>query len=583
MVNFLKNFFYLNIFLKLNKVLKKNEKKSFLILILFVLVGMVLEVAGLGVLIPLIAIIIKSDFIINNKDIIDVFYLSDFNRVELLIIILGVVLIFYMVKFVFVSYLSFKQNIFLSNLNASVTKRLFKAYLNQHYSFFLKKKSSNIIKVLQIETGYFNSVCIGIITLVVEGLLFIAVLITMIIIDPYATLISSISIILFSYLLSKFLKRKLTSLGIERSSLDENLNMHIIQSFEGIRDLKIFGIENLSSSIYDRIISKKALILSRHNTYSQFPRFFLEFITVVGLIGFILTQLTLGNSTDDILTTLGIFVAATFRLIPSVNKLLVSVQNIRFYNPSINSILEELNSFENQSFQSSNNKTFSIENNIKINDLSFRYDTNKPWIFKNFNLNIKQGEVIGIIGKSGTGKSTLVDLISGLISPCSGNIECNGNLISDSLEFWKNNLGYVSQNIFLLEGTIAENIAIGIPNNEINLEKIQSVIKLAKIDHFINSLDLGLQTEIHHNGKEFSGGQIKRIALARALYKDPRLIILDETTSALDSETEKIILNTIMSVKNDKFIFIVTHNDESFSLFDKLYEISEKKLKQIIL
>jgi ATP-binding cassette, subfamily B, bacterial PglK len=583
MANFLNNSFYLQVLYKISKILNKNEKKSLLILIIFVLVGMIFEVAGLGVLIPLISIIIKPDFIIDNKLYLDIFYLSDFDRFELIIIILGLVLIFYVFKFIFVSYLSFRQNRFLSNLNASVTKRLFKAYLNQRYSFFLKKKSSNIIKIIQVETSYFNSVCTGIITLVVEVLLFAAVLITMIIIDPYATIISSISIIFFSYLLSNFLKKRLTTLGVERSSLDENLNTHTIQSFEGIRDLKIFGIENLSSSIFDRTISKKALILSKYNTYSQFPRFFLEFITVVGLIGFILTQLILGNSTNDILTTLGIFVAATFRLIPSVNKILVSAQNIRFYSPSINSIVEELNSFKNSQFEHGSNKTFSIENNIKINDLSYRYDTNKPWIFKNLNLNIKQGEVIGIIGKSGTGKSTLVDLISGLISPCSGNIECNGNLISDSLEFWKNNLGYVSQNIFLLEGTIAENIAIGIPNNEINLEKIQSVIKLAKIDDFINSLDLGLQTEIHHNGKEFSGGQIKRIALARALYKNPRLIILDETTSALDSETEKIILNTIMSVKNDKFVFIVTHNNESFSLFDKLYEISEQKLKKIIL
>ena len=583
MANFFKNSYYLNLFHKINKILKKNEKKSLLILIIFVLVGMIFEVAGLGVLIPLISIIIKPDFIIDNKLILDIFYLSNFNRFELIIIILGVVLIFYIFKFVFVTYLSFRQNRFLSNLNASVTKRLFKTYLNQHYSFFLKKKSSNIIKIIQIETSYFNTVCTGIISLVVEGLLFTAVLITMIVIDPYATIISSISIIFFSYLLSNFLKKRLTSLGVERSSLDENLNMHIIQSFEGIRDLKIFGIENLSSSIFDRIISKKALVLSRLNTYTQFPRFFLEFIAVVGLIGFILTQLILDNSTNDILTTLGIFVAATFRLIPSVNKILTSVQNIRFYTPSINSIVEELNSFKNAQFQQSNNKSFSIGNNIKISDLSFRYDINKPWIFKNLNLNIKQGEVVGIIGKSGTGKSTLVDLISGLISPCSGNIECNSNLISNSLEFWKNNLGYVSQNIFLVEGTIAENIAIGIPNSEINLEKIQSVIKLAKIDKFIDSLDLGLQTEIHYNGKEFSGGQIKRIALARALYKDPRLIILDETTSALDSETEKIILNTIMSVKNDKFVLIVTHNNESFSFFDKLYEISEKKLKKIIL
>jgi ABC-type multidrug transport system fused ATPase/permease subunit len=306
-------------------------------------------------------------------------------------------------------------------------------------------------------------------------------------------------------------------------------------------------------------------------------------IAISCFVFLILISIYFLNSLNNLLPNLALFAAAAFKLIPSLNRLIISSQNIKYGQTALNNIINDIetNTFSNEKI---NNQLKQIEFLEKINicNISYFYD-NKKIILDNINFEIKKGETIGIIGQSGSGKTTFVDILSGLIPPTSGRITSDNIDIQKNIRNWQDQIGYIQQNTYLMNDSIKNNIAFGLNNLEINDLHLKNSINISQLDDLVNELPLGIETAIGERGIKLSGGQRQRIGIARAIYKNPKILIFDESTNSLDPETEKKILDNFKKFKDDKTIIIISHNRESLKQCNKIIKIEKGTLKEVLL
>lgn len=535
---------------------------------------MILEVFGLGVLLPVISILI------DNKIQNDKYYINDIKSYfdylpenEFLFFALLFLVIVYTIKSFFLIYLTYKQNRFLSNITSFISESLFSRYLFQPYSFFLNENVSRLSKNIQVEVNYFSIFLKSLIILFVEGGLVFSILLTLIIIEPTGAIILGVLFSLLSLLFNLLTKNKLKYYGTLRQELDSITSKIVLETFEGIKTVKVKNISNYYSKEFKNISYQKARVNSNQLTLSMLPRYYFELVSIFCLVGFIIILTSLGRDSSSLLATLSIFVAAVFRVIPSLNRIIASLQSTKFYNSSVNIIYNELNFLKNPINEIENEINF--KKNISIQNLEFKY--NNKNILKNIFLKINKNETIGIIGESGSGKSTLVDLIIGIHNPSKGEILVDGNNILFSKHSWFSKIGYVNQDVFLIDDSIKNNITLGDSFDQISVEKINQAIEQSELVKFINGLKDGIQTKVGDKGIQLSGGQKQRLGIARALYRNPEVLIFDEATSALDLKTEHKILNTIKNLSKNKTIIIVSHRPNTLDFCDKVYEIKNTK------
>ena len=283
-----------------------------------------------------------------------------------------------------------------------------------------------------------------------------------------------------------------------------------------------------------------------------------------------------GKEISALISILGVFVAATFRMIPSLNRIISSLQIMKYHKPSVDIIYSEINSFFNtQIIKKEPNNCFSFKNKIEFINTSFNYNKNNK-VLNKINITINKGQIVGFIGESGSGKSTLVDLLIGLFKPSEGEIVIDGQKDINQTQAWRNQIGYVSQSIYLLDDTIINNIALGVSSIDIDLERINQVIEQCQLKEFVASLDKGIETNVGERGVQISGGQKQRIGIARALYRNPTILILDEATSALDYDTEKQIINSVVKNKGDKTLIMIAHRLNTLEECDFIYDLNKK-------
>ena len=286
---------------------------------------------------------------------------------------------------------------------------------------------------------------------------------------------------------------------------DDKLSKKIVEGLGGIKEILILRRNKFFTNIFSKNHFIRSNIIRNHMTISQAPRYLLEIIAVIGIIGFIFIMLKQSKDTNELLTILGVFVAATFRMIPSFNRIIVAFQNMKYYSSSVDLLFNEFKN-DNILLENKNSNPIKFKSNISINNLEFSYSKNSRGILKNVNLNIAKGDFIGIIGASGSGKSTLVDLIMGLFYPTGGSISVDGKNINQNFNSWQNIIGYVPQNIFLTNDSIKNNIAFGLEKNEINNQNLSKALKDSQLDRFVKSLDLGIETKVGERGTQISGG-----------------------------------------------------------------------------
>ena len=569
-------------FKKIFQILDPDEKRSLGFISILLLIGMFLEIFGLGLVFPFIISLLDPEKLSSIEFLNELIsYLGIPKTYNFTKVFLTLLVIIYFIKTIFMIFLAYKQNEFISNITANLSNRLYKTYLNQSLGFHNKNNSSTLIKNIQIEVSYFKSFCMSYITIAIEMSLAISIFMTLIFVESIGAMFIGLYFILLSFIYYQLVKPVLIRWGIQRENTVKKISKILVEGISAIRELILFQAINSYVNIYQGFNKQLVSINTKNGTFQQIPRLFLELFAIVGIVVFIFALLLSGQNNTYIVSIIGVFIAATFRLIPSVNRVLNAFQNIKFYTPSIDIIHKEL--FNNTSEMNIiEDQELDFNSRIEIQDLYFKYLKDEPsWNIESINLLINKGDFIGIKGSSGSGKSTLIDLLVGLNEPDKGNFLIDGESKILNNPNWRKQIGYVSQNVVLIDDTILQNIALGKDLNKINFENINDVIEKAGLKEFIGTLKEGFNTIVGERGVQLSGGQRQRIGIARALFQNPKILLLDEATSALDNETEKKIMNSITLLKGQLTIILVAHRLSTLNNCNSIYEIQNHKLKKV--
>ncbi len=567
---------------KINNILNQKQKKRLFVLFFMLLIGIIFEVLGVGLLLPIITSIINPEKIMGYKLIKDlILFLNIKSEVEFVKYSLLLLIIVYFIKSIYLLFLSYYQNNFISKLTVDTSDFLFKNYLNKTYIYHLNRNSSELIKNFQVEINGFGNYLVSYLQLLTESVLALSVILTLLYIEFTATIFVLVFFFILSYLFHQFAKKKSERWGSLRASNDTEISKVIIEGLSGIKEILILGRKSFFQRKLIHLNQIKADLSVKSMTIRQVPRFYLELLSVISLVVFIYFLLKNNQNLDRIMITLGVFVGATFRLLPSINRILSSLQNIKYYKSSLEIISNELMGVsKNLNEKETLGGEIDFKKCLELKNISFSYKDNKP-ILENIDLKINKGELIGIIGQSGAGKTTFINILVGLLTQNSGKIFLDEKELShDKINLWKCKIGYVPQDVYLIDDTIEKNIAFGIDADKINSQNIEKAIVQSQLKTFINQLPKGINTIVGERGVQISGGQRQRIGIARALYNDAELLVLDEATSALDLETESEFINSVLSLKRDKTILIITHRLSTITNCDKIFKIENGHLKQ---
>ena len=561
-------------------VLTKQEKKKIYFLIFLSTIAVVLETFGVSLIIPFVALILEDNIYNIHPYLTQILLkIGSPNKFELLIYGFIILISFFFIKSSFSSYLIFKQTNFVYFLRAIISKKLFSTYLMQNLRFYMNENSSKLIRNIRSETDLFIEIVItSSLILISEFMIIIGIILLLIFLEPYgAILIFSLVGIIF--ITHQLLTKKITKKYAEiRQHYDGMCIKLIQQAFNSIINVKIQGNEQSILKKFKEYAHKSADAQRFQTAMQELPRLWLEFFALLGLTVLVLYLFHTGYSNTQIMTTVGLFGAAAFKILPSLNRVFVAAQKLRFGQPVV-SVINEAKILEENIERKSLAKPININSKdltipfLKLKNIDFNYQDGQKKIFDNFNLDIKKNENIGIFGESGSGKSTLVNLITGLIRPAQGSIMYENNNINDILGYYHNKIGYISQNISLMDDSIKNNI-IFFSEKEIDNQKIDFLVKNIGLEKLINELPDGLNAIIGENAAKISGGQKQRIGIARALYNNPEFLILDESTNALDPETEKKIIEAIFSIKDIKNIIFISHKVSNLKYCDKIYKLS---------
>jgi ABC-type multidrug transport system fused ATPase/permease subunit len=570
----------MKIVIKILQILRKKDKIKLLFLFFLMSLSVIFEMLGLGILLPAFALFSSENFEIKYpllRTILNL--LGNPSKLELIKFIIIFIIIFYFIKFFFFIFLYWKQSKFISQFSQNLSAKLFQGYISMPYSEHLKRNSTTLINNINGEVGIYATGLNAFLTITSEIAIIFGIIIMLIFIEPLASFYVFIFMSTGSFLLHFFTKQRLLYLGETRQINERFISKYSSESFHGIKDIKILNKENYFFNNFKNKIIIKSNINTRSNLIIQLPRVYLELISIIGVAIIIFVMVLQGKNISIIVTFLGIFIAASFRILPSLNRIISSIQNLKLSEPVVKNLSQELInlSFYQQEYIEAGIHKF--DKYINLKNISFQYENNTKKVLENISIKILKGQTIGIIGKSGSGKTTLIDLILGLYRPTSGTIFIDEIDTLNTSESLRALIGYVPQSIYLLDDSIKSNIAFGVLENDININLLNDVIENAQLKDFIESLELGIETNVGDRGVKLSGGQKQRIGIARALYNNPEILIFDEATSSLDNETESDFMNAIDVLKKQKTIIIVAHRYTTLKNCDIIYNLENGIIK----
>ena len=558
-----------------------KNKKQFYFLFFLSLIGVFVELLSVAIVIPVVVFLIEQDPIEKFQILKPIFnYLSISNKNEIIAFSLFAIVIVYFFRFLFLIYLHYYKNLFSYNLSLNVKRDLIDKYLSQRYSYFFNDNSSRLIKNVIVEVSQFTGGAINSIFYIFIDLFVIStVLISLIFFEPIISFIIAIFLCFVGLILNSFSKGRVLKWGKLRFDLDQTVMKSLLEIFNSIREIKVFNKKDFFVDNFIKKYSPLGYLVVKQQTFYAVIKQSYEMVTLFAFCILVFYLSSQNYSNQEILTTIGIFAIAAFRLLPLFSRLLLGVQDIKFYLPSVNHLYEEFNELNKNIRLISNlnqTKNLNIKDNIDIKNISYSYDKDKK-ILDNISLKINKNDKIGIFGKSGSGKSTFVDIVFGLISPNNGSIYIDDKKLDLENDIFNYKLGYVSQSSYLLDDTVQKNIAFGLNSEEIDQELVLKSIQTAQMNDWLNGTKNGLETIIGENGKMISGGERQRIGIARTLYFDTEFIVLDEPTSSLDEETTNKFLDVLQSLKN-KTIIMISHQKNNLSICNKIYEMKNGKL-----
>ena len=532
-----------------------------------------LELIGIGLIVPIITVITGSSSQSNNSILQPVF--NRFGVVDeksMVVLALGLLGLAFLLKSIFAAYVGWSQIHFSLKIEQNLSRRLFRSFIRKPYLFHLQRNSADLMYTVGTEVEQVKNTFLSILSLLSE----LTIVVALGSLVLYSNLLASISSIFIlvgaSFLYNQIVRKRVSNLGLELSKYSPKKIQSMLQGFAGIKDVKVLGRSENFTSQFENQNLLVGQASARNGFLGRLPAIWVEFVAVLGLIVTILVMVSQATDPSRIAPSLGLMAAVSFRFVPSANRILVAANSLRYIRPAIDSVYTEL--------QSSSDRVKLVhlgafKSQIELRNLSFSYPNTITPSLQNTNVVVRKGETVGFIGPSGAGKSTLVDVILGLLPPTSGELLIDGiDMYKNNLE-WQSTIGYVAQSIYLIDDTIRRNVAFGIAELEIDEAALERALRSAQLWEFVESLPEKTHTIVGERGVRVSGGQRQRIGIARALYHEPQVLVLDEATSSLDIETETEVMSAIRALQGFKTILIVAHRLSTVQHCSRIYKIED--------
>ena len=556
------------------RALAAIERRKLFFVWFLALVGMILELLSLGLIIPLMGLLTQDDYVDRYPELFRM--MGEPSQQKILVVGVLFILFVYLVKAIFTYYSNWVQRAFLNRAKARLSNELFQRYLRQPYSFHLDNNSSTLITNAENGRTIISGGLEPLLVLLTDGLIAAGLFILLLIVEPLGTLCVLVLFAIASALFQFSTRKRIHKWGIAKKVESRLVLKHLQQGLGGVKEVKIMGREQLFLAEHKRSVDASMEVDRRFMMLQVSPRLWLELLALVGLVVLVLAMISSGDSVSEVLPVLGLFAATSFRIIPSINRILASVQTLGYSKPIIRSVYDDLQLSFPEIPELGTEIRFSKA--VCFENVNFKYSNAVGNANENLSFCIGKGEAVGIIGHSGAGKSTLVDILLGLLQPTSGSVLVDGIDIQNNLRSWQDHIGYVPQTIYLVDDTVSRNVAFGLPDDMIDHDAVARSITAAQLDEFVLSLPDGLNTIVGERGVRLSGGQRQRIGIARALYNDPDILVLDEATSSLDTETEQGVMDAVKQLLGTKTIVIIAHRTTTVSYCTKVYKMDNAQI-----
>ena len=575
----------MEIFKKINYILTGRQKARMLILLVMVILGGLVELLGVAAIFPVVSVASSPDSIQQNqylKFFYDLFHIKSANS---FLVLLCIVLIFvYIFKNLYLLFMHHMQNVFMYNNQFRLSRELTDYYVKQPYLYFVNHNRTEIIRNVSSDSSMFFQALGAAIQLVTEAVICITLFIGLLVTDIAITVATAAILVFFLLTFLKITRKQIASLGAITREYARTMGTKLYQLFGGIKDIKVLEREEYFTNCYYRDYDNNMKYLKKYKFVTMLPSPVMESVMICGLLLVIIVRICNGADIQNLIPTLAVFAVAAFRMLPSLNRMTGHINALTYNKVAVDEVYKALKEArEKQKAQkaSPDEKESNLEflQEIKVENVTFAYPEREEKVLDRVSLRIPKNKSVAFVGPSGAGKTTLADVILNVLEPAEGTIWCDSRDIRECTAAWHTKIGYIPQAVFLIDDTIRNNVAFGIPEKDIDDERVWEVLREAQLAEFVKTLSKDIHTSIGECGSRLSGGQKQRIGIARALYSNPEILLMDEATSALDNDTESAVMEAVERLSGSKTLIIIAHRLSTIEHCDIVYEVRDGKVK----
>lgn len=554
-------------------------------LIMLMIIGAILQTAGVGMLVQTVTVVIDPAAVEKSRlvgTVYEVLGFKDYGSFS--IAVMALLIVVFVVKNVFLFVQQKLTFAFVYTNQFRTSERMMRNYLRRGYEYFLNADTAVVQRSITSDVNNMYALILALLQLMSDGAVSLFVVCYCLTQSGAMMLLLAAVLVILMIIIKKVLKPIMYRAGKENQDYYSGLFKWISQTVQGIKEVKVAGKEQYFAGEYQKCGRGYVNAVQRYSLYNNIPKLLIETACVAVMMGYMIFQTAAGRSTGDMLETLSTLAAAAFVLLPCVNRINNQINSIAYFEPFFMGVSDNLQdeiSGEkvDMSFAAEEEEKLPVKEVIELKGITYAYPNTDKLIFDHADMSIPVGRAVGIVGTSGAGKSTMADILLGLLEVREGAVYADGVDVKQHYRKWMKNIGYIPQMIFMLDDTIRRNVAFGVPEDKIDEERLWEVLREAQLDEFVKSLPQGLDTGIGERGIRLSGGQRQRIGIARALYHDPEVLVLDEATSALDNDTEKAIMDSINRFYGRKTLIIIAHRLQTIEQCDIVYRVEEGKVK----
>ncbi|MDE6743063.1 MAG: ABC transporter ATP-binding protein/permease [Lachnospiraceae bacterium] len=575
----------MNTLKKLNYLFDRKVKVQIILLLFLIILGALVELVGVAIIFPIVDIAMGETNLADNKMANIIMLLtSNSDKNVILLWMIAVTIMIYIIKNCYLVFMNNRLYAFSANTKRQMATRLMSAYLKQPYSFFLQKNTSELIRSVNSDTAQLYEIVLNCLQIVSNGLTALGLVIYLSITNLTMTLTVALLLAVCAFLIVFVLQKRFRRYGLENQKLSGFLIQYLQQAFEGVKEIKILNNERHFIRRYSEAYQEQANITIKYSLFNLIPKYLIEVVCISGILGYLAINIVNNPNYMEIMPQIAVFCVSAYKLLPSVNALYSYTNTVIYHRASIDLVYNDIKEADRleQSYEHnrSEEQELIFKDKIEVKDVSFCYNDNSFKVLDRVSLTIKKGESVAFIGASGGGKTTLADNILSLLEPIEGTILVDGEDIRNNIWGWRKKVGYIPQFIYLTDDTIKNNVAFGVDEKDIDEKEVWRALRDAQLEDFVSGLKDGIETKVGERGTRISGGQRQRIGIARALYRNPEVLVFDEATSALDNETEKEVMKAIEGLQGSKTMIMIAHRLSTIENCDSVYQVEKGNIEK---